>query len=85
MVPAVTCSGKRDTARDTLKSSDFETVSRFVQATIMIVGFAVMMQGEKWRADEQWEKNNFFRSWKDAGGLQCPVCFYFDCLSTWWS
>lgn len=45
-LPAVICRKEKDMARNILRSSAFEKVSSFVQATVMSVGFVVVMLRE---------------------------------------
>lgn len=81
LVPAVTCRRERYMAKYTLTSSNFETVSSFVQATQMVDRFAIVVEET---GDEEvgcGRKNGCFVStWNDGGVWQCPVCLLFDCL-----
>lgn len=74
MVPAVTCTRKRKTARDTLRSSNLETISSSVQGIVMFLVFAVMMQekgGEELGNRET--KGCFVPNWKNTADLRHSI------------
>lgn len=48
MVPAVTCRIDKETARNTLRKFALQTLSSFVQATVLFLGIAVLKLGEGW-------------------------------------
>lgn len=62
MVPAVTYRRERDLASDTFKNSVSKTVSSFVKATVIFVGFAVLLRREGWCGDGLWEKEQLIGS-----------------------
>lgn len=59
MAPAVTDQRWISPMKDISKNTNFETVSSFVQATLMTVAFAVVIQGKGWWRDGLWEKRLF--------------------------
>lgn len=56
MVVAIGCRRVGDTDRDTLRSSVFGTVSSYVQSTVSVLSFVVLMWGEGRCRDGLWEK-----------------------------
>lgn len=61
-------------ARATLRSSAFQTVSAFVQETVLFVEFAVLVRRDRLRAEEPWRKKRLFcLQLETSGCLRCPI------------